>query len=138
MDIIDFPFTRDFRSSTPKPRLPIKITNPHTGKTLLTYGLIDTGADECAIPAEYAVILGHDLHRGIKKNIITGAGETEAYGHTMDIETSGILIKNVVIDFMEGLPTVLLGVRSFLSRFILTVDYKNHSFSLIRHTPDKE
>jgi len=32
------------------------------------YGLIDTGADECAFPASFATLLGHNLQAGqVKK-----------------------------------------------------------------------
>ena len=42
--------------------LPIRIVNSHDpSKFYSTYGIIDTGADECAIPAAIAPILGHDL-----------------------------------------------------------------------------
>jgi hypothetical protein len=35
-----------------------------------------------------------------------------------------------LIDFMPNLNVVLLGVKSFLSSFVLTVDYKKSVFSL--------
>ena len=94
------------------------------------YGLIDIGADECAVPAHYAPLIGHDLQAGVQKSINTGNGVTIAYAHTLSFETHGIKIENVLIDFMPNLNVVLLGVKSFLSSFVLTVDYKKSVFSL--------
>ncbi len=61
-----------------RPYLALNIINPHTKKRIGTYGLIDTGADECAIPAGFAHVLGHDLLAGIAKTVSTGNGETTA------------------------------------------------------------
>jgi len=61
MPITDFPFLCLAPDNRPRPWLPVKITNPHTGLSMATYGLIDTGADECTMPAYIAAQLGHDL-----------------------------------------------------------------------------
>lgn len=42
-----FPFV-DLGDGTARPFLPIKIINPETSRSITTFGLIDTGADECA------------------------------------------------------------------------------------------
>lgn len=130
MDIIDHPFQRLNPDDIPRPWLPIIIKNPHTGKEQPVYRLIDTGADECAVPAGYAPLLGHDLLKGRQKTINTRNGETIAYTHTLSFKFDNIEINNVLIDFLPNLKTVLLGVESFLSNFVLTVDYKNSTFSL--------
>lgn len=44
--------------------------------------------------------------------------------------------QDVLIDFMPNLYFSLLGVRSFLGNFILTVDYPNKVFSLL--LPEKQ
>ena len=69
-----------------RPTLQIRIINPHTGLSQRAYGLIDTGADECAVPAFYAILLGHNLQAGIPKTIYTGNGETVAFAHTTKFE----------------------------------------------------
>jgi predicted aspartyl protease len=130
MEIIDSPFLRFSPDDLPRPWLPLIIKNPHTGQTVNVYGLIDTGADECAVPAHYAPMIGHSLQAGIEKSIRTGNGITAAYAHTLSLETQGIKIENVLIDFMPNLNVVLLGVKSFLSNFVLTIDYKSSVFSL--------
>lgn len=92
--------------------------------------LIDTGADECALPASFAAMLGHNLQAGNAKKISTGNGITTAYGHTTRIRIEGFTTQDVLIDFMPNLNVPLLGVRSFLSNFVMTVDYPNKMFSL--------
>jgi len=107
MDLIDIDFIRAHPDDIPRPWLPVIIKNPHTGKSQCVLGLIDTGADECAIPAGYAPLLGHDLQSGIPKSINTGNGVTTAYAHTLCFEINGIHIDNVMIDFLPNLNVVL-------------------------------
>jgi len=121
------------------PFLKITIVNLSTGKRISTFGLIDTGADECAIPAGFAGILGHNLQAGQTKTINTGNGPTLAYSHTSTIEIHDPLtnavahsISQTPIDFMPNLHIVLLGVRNFLGTFVLTMDYPRQEFSIIR------
>lgn len=130
MSLQDIPFIQISPGDTPKPWLPIVITNPHTGNKVKTYGLIDTGADECALPAQFADILGHNLQKGTPKEISTGNGITIAYSHTVSIETGDFRTDDVLIDFMPNLSIPLLGVKSFLGKFILIVNYKDQNFSL--------
>lgn len=120
-----------------RPILNIRIINPHSGKSYRTYGIIDTGADECAIPASYAYLLGHNLQAGQIKRIRTGNGETVAYAHTTKFEvfhpkTGKLLytVEDTSIDFLPNLHVVLLGVNSFLNKFILTIDYPRKVFSI--------
>jgi predicted aspartyl protease len=102
-------------------------------------GLIDTGADECAIPASYAPILGHNLQAGQTKYIETGNGETAAYSHVTEFEIHHpetgehlYTVKQTPVDFMPNLQVVLLGVNNFLSRFVLTIDYPKKIFSITK------
>ncbi|MFH1825677.1 MAG: retropepsin-like aspartic protease [bacterium] len=127
---IKTPFTKLTPEDSLRPWLPVIIINSHTGKKIKILGLVDTGADECALPARYASLLGHNLEAGFSKEINTGNGVTIAYSHTIDIEVEDYVIKGVLIDFMPNLHTPLLGVKSFLSKFILTVDYHKSEFSL--------
>lgn len=142
MPISNFPFRAIAPGHPLRPILPIKIFNPETGKSLSVWGLIDTGADDCALPASYAKILGHNLLEGDVKKIHTGNGETQAYAHTTRMEIFSIdgrksiyTIEDTPIDFMPNLNSVLLGVKSFLGKFKLTIDYPNHIFSL--NLPEK-
>jgi predicted aspartyl protease len=136
MPIRDFPFTCIQPGGVTRPWLPIRITNPATGLSQNAYGLIDTGADECALPASYAPLLGHNLQAGVERTIQTGSGVTTAYSHTTSITIMnlqgepGVTIDKTLIDFMPNLYVVLLGVKSFLSKFILTINYPSQKFSI--------
>lgn len=131
MELLNIPFTQVSPDDIPRPWLPVVITNPHTSRRIKVLGLVDTGADECALPARYASILGHNLEAGFVKEINTGNGKTIAYSHTVNIKVSEFNIQDVLIDFMPNLYVPLLGVKSFLSNFILSIDYPQQTFSLI-------
>lgn len=136
MPLHQFPFKSIRPGDTPRPWLPIRIINPGNKLIQNAYGLIDTGADECAIPASYAQLLGHNLQSGLTKKIKTGNGITTAYSHTaaldiLDFKGDNIFrIEETLVDFMPNLHVVLLGVNSFLSRFILTMNYPDQTFTL--------
>ncbi len=136
MPIDNCPFTC-FNNIVYRPVLSVRIINPHTKRSFKTYGIIDTVADECAIPAVYAFLLGHNLQDGETRTKGTGNGETIAYIHTTRFDiyhpVSGeflYTIDDTPIDFMPNLSIVLLGVNSFFSRFILKIDYPDKSFSI--------
>jgi hypothetical protein len=130
MSIIAYPFSKIGGNGIPRPILPITISNPHTNKSLKAYGIIDTGADECALPAGFAPILGHNLQKGTPKHINTGNGVTIAYAHTISIKTLDFQSDDIMIDFLPNLSVPLLGVKSFLGNFILTINYLKQTFSL--------
>jgi len=130
VDLLNIPFTKLAQNDIPRPWLRVAILNPHINKKVKVLGLIDTGADECALPASYASILGHNLQKGIEKEINTGNGKTIAYSHTVSIEIENFSTQETLIDFMPNLNVPLLGVKSFLGNFILEVDYPALKFSL--------
>ncbi len=111
MPIKDCPFT--IFDGISRPILPVRIINPHSRKSYKTYGIIDTGADDCAIPAAYAVLLDHRLDAGSKKTVLTGNDSTLAYAHTKRFEifhpeTAELLYttEDTPIDFMPNLRRV--------------------------------
>jgi len=126
----NYPFTIIRPGDVARPYLPITVKNPDTNKQIQVYALIDTGADECAFPASFASLLGHNLLAGQQKKISTGNGITIAYGHIACIIIDEFSTEDVLVDFMPNLYIPLLGVKSFLSNFILTIDYPNKIFSL--------
>jgi clan AA aspartic protease len=126
----NYPFTIIRPGDVARPYLPITVKNPDTNKQIQVYALIDTGADECAFPASFASLLGHNLLAGQQKKISTGNGITIAYGHITRIIIDEFSTEDVLVDFMPNLYIPLLGVKSFLSNFILTIDYPNKIFSL--------
>ena len=131
MPVRNYPFSVIRPGDIARPYLPVTIVNPETDKQIKVYALIDTGADECASPASFAPLLGHNLQAGQLKKISTGNGITIAYSHTTRIVIEGFSTQDVLVDFMPNLYIPLLGVRSFLSNFILTIDYPNKVFSLL-------
>ena len=114
-----------------RPYLPISIINPENEMTINVYALIDTGADECAVPASFASALGHNLQAGSQKEINTGNGITIAYSHTVCLKAYDFSTENVLVDFMPNLYIPLLGVKNFLSEFVLKIDYPEKVFSII-------
>ena len=130
MPIRNYPFLVIRPGDLARPYLPVTIINPDTQKKVKVYALIDTGADECAFPASFAPLLGHNLQAGHLKKISTGNGITTAYSHTTRIIIEGFSTQDVLVDFMPNLNIPLLGVKSFLGNFILAVDYPKKVFSL--------
>ena len=130
MPVSNYPFSITRPGDIARPYLPITIINPETNRHLRVFALIDTGADECAFPASFAPLLGHNLQAGQQRKISTGNGITIAYSHTTRLEIEGFTTEKALIDFMPNLNIPLLGVRSFLSNFVLIVDYPNKTFSL--------
>ncbi|VAX34933.1 hypothetical protein MNBD_UNCLBAC01-1216 [hydrothermal vent metagenome] len=128
--IIDIFFKRIFPNDIPRACLPLVVANPKTKKSFSTYGIIDTGADECAFPLDIAKELGLKLKEGTPKIINTGNGRSTAYSHKVSIDIQGCRLNNVVIDFLPNLHIPLIGVKSFLSKFILTINYPQKKFSL--------
>lgn len=131
MLVENYPFIKTHPKDIARPYIPITIINPENQKEINVYALIDTGADECALPASFAPPLGHNLQSGLQKRISTGNGITIAYSHTICIKAFGFTTENVLIDFMPNLHIPLLGVRSFLNKFSLKIDYPNKVFSII-------
>ncbi|MFH1288248.1 MAG: retropepsin-like aspartic protease [bacterium] len=131
MLVKDYPFITTRSGDIARPYLPITITNPENENQINVYALIDTGADECALPASFASLLKHNLQAGYQKKINTGNGITIAYSHTICIKAFGYFTKNVLVDFMPNLNIPLLGTKSFLSNFVLNIDYPKKTFSII-------
>ena len=126
-----YPFIAMRPGDRARPYLPVTIINPENDQEINVYALIDTGADECALPASFASPLGHNLQEGAEKRINTGNGITIAYSHTIRIKVFSFSTENVLIDFMPNLHIPLLGVKSFLNNFKLEIDYPNKNFSIL-------
>lgn len=133
-----------------RPMLWIRVSNPKLPKSpqVVTLAIVDTGADDCLFPADTAVAVGHVLKSVLPKTISGINSATVAYPHTSRIEILATLanggpstnalytIKNTLVDFMESgnnqkVP-FLLGTKSFLSKFVVTIDYPNSRFSIRR------
>lgn len=137
MPIKNFPFLCIPKDDFPRPWLAIRLINSHTGLFIDTFGLVDTGADNCAVPAFFAEELGHTLKKGLPKTVRTAGGLTTAYSHRTQVEIYDIrtkkcvyAIKETSIDFMPNLHCVLLGVKDFLAQFELHINYPKFIFSI--------
>ena len=126
----------------PFPFLWVRITNPDTGLGLITLALIDTGAADCAFPADVARRLGHDLQAVNPKVVHTANRQTTAFPHTSRIEVMGVELDgspsekvlytepDQLIDYTCGLEAFLLGQHNFLARFVLKIDYPRQTVAL--------
>jgi hypothetical protein len=138
-----YPFTRftypdGSREHRAYTRLPLRIRNPATRQALVTWGLVDTGADLTILPAEVAVRLGHKLKRG-RTSITGGIEQTElvTYAHTFEIELLSANLKRTLwstgpreFDCLDSNPPTLIGVEDFLCHFRLQVDYPTQQLEL--------
>jgi len=150
MAIDKFPFTRLSPVGQYKPYLYVRISNPKSSISMTIPALIDTGAEDCALPGWYAVKLGHNLRKGHNCRSVHGiGGATEAYAHTCTLEVldmkgglkspvidyeNVVISKSSLFDFVENwnMTFAILGVNGFLRDYILTIDYPNHLFSLTK------
>lgn len=95
--------------------------------------LLDTGADHCILPAEFAELLEHNLEQGEPSDIVGISGNVQTlYKHTMQIKIDGheFQTPDVLIAFSPTVKNPILGVKTFLSNFILTINYPSKRFSL--------
>ena len=130
MPINNYPFRQVTSNKSMRPMLEVKYINPHTGKSLPTWALIDSGADNCVLPSSFAEVLGHNLEAGERVDIVGAGGDSFGYKHTMKMEIDGFQTEDVMICFLPNLHQPLIGVSSFLSNFKLTIDYPKQRFSL--------
>ena len=112
--------------------LRIVLTNPENKMDYSCHAIIDTGASDCVFPDSAAYILGHVLEKGLKREVETARGKATAWAHKVCMEVNGYKVGPVLIDFIPGLKSHLIGVRSFLSKFILEIDYPNKKFSIYK------
>ena len=112
--------------------LGVTYINPHSKKHVKLKALIDTGADLCLLPSEFAEILGHDLTAGYETELSGINGNSKAYKHTVIIQIPGFSTDEVLVCFKDDLKLPILGVQTFLRHFTLTIDYPNGVFSLTR------
>ena len=122
------PFLR-IQDGISRPYLPVTYENPNTRQVVRVLALVDTGADECALPSGFASVMGYELLKGESRSIMTGNGITTAYRHTLVLRIYDLHLEDVSVDFLSGLTTPLLGVRSFLYKFTLKIDYPNREFA---------
>ena len=112
--------------------LPVRLKNPSSGHELVTYALIDSGADECAFPEVIAATLGHKM-KGPSVQIETTLGVSgpgKVFKHTFDVEilhpTSRVVVKSfqrLLVACVTAQIPPLLGIKGCLEHFCVTLDY---------------
>ena len=126
--------------------LPVVVTNPVTGESLFSYGLIDTGAFDVAVPGFLAEQIGINVTDGQKIDSGTAGGTIKVYLHDLNIEIFGFKIDkgkfqitnqihsaiNASIGCCPDLKTLLLGRFNFLDHFILSINYLDQNFPLTK------
>ena len=150
MPIKEYPFLAihsdgrvEVQSQSSRPILWVRVTNPHAQVAIIIAAIVDTGADECTMPAGLAGALKHNLKSVASKSIHTAGGTTEVYPHTVRIEILDVLpngkpnkskvlyiINEGLFDFAKGLPVPLLGRKTFLDNFNLYIKYPARKFSI--------
>lgn len=138
---LNFKFFKTTADSPARPTLPLTLTNPINGRSFKTWGLVDTGADCCAMPASLASMIGCDAKKGWVKQIATSNGVLNAFSHQVEIGlhsvagdnfSDHVVLREILeVDFLPNLDTTLIGTN-FLSGFQLTIDYSIHQFTLTR------
>ncbi len=135
--LLNYPFGQFYPGNPYRPLLNLWLTNPENQFARPATGLIDTGADRCAIPAWLARELGHEITNTQYEECNTASGITRAYKHTFTIDifdienkTKLLEVHQIKIDVVEGLQQVLIGVDDFLAEYILTICYPDHFFSI--------
>ena len=130
MTALNMPMRAISPGGTKRPYLNVIYINPHTNLKHKAIALIDTGADCCVVPRFYAEILGHHYDKGNPKAILGVNGQANCYSHTMQIQIPNFCTDEIQVIFSENIKEPILGVRTFLMHFCLTVDYPNNTFSL--------
>jgi hypothetical protein len=143
MLIKDYRFT-SLSNAPARPMVWVRVVNPDTNLAIIALAIVDTGADDCAFPADVATKLGHKLESVAAKKTDTASGQTKVYAHTSRVDiletlANGMFGKKVLytirdapIDFVEGCSAFLLGRKNFLSKFVLTVDGPRQRFSILK------
>ncbi len=109
------------------------LTLYHGAKKISVLALVDTGADECLFPGEFATILGHNLTKGKPRTFTGIGGAITAYLHQTDIRLGShkARINIYYSDDWNKLGFGLLGQNGFLIKFDALFSRRDKEFSLI-------
>ena len=116
-----------------KLKVPIRVVNLETGKSIPTLAIIDTGADHCTFPSMITLNIGLSLDEKSKSQKGTrgiSGEEQETYKHWVRIE----LLDSNRIKVIRSLDVIantlkrndippILGTEMFLDKFHLSVNY---------------
>ena len=109
-----------------RPVIPIEIQ--HANLEVPYEVLVDSGADVCIFDSDLAPVLGIDLVKGIKKQILGATGFPEdMYIHTVRIAVGDFSFK-VEVGFMGMRANTygIVGQKGFFDKFIVKFDLENN------------
>lgn len=153
MPIVEYPFTYPNIISKAWPRLPIEVFCAKSGSREKDWALIDTGAMNIFLPAEYVKTMNIQMTDENEIEIFTAGRKRKGHRYKVHINIYRILemgdddhvyvpenivvhLNNVAVDFVPSLKYPILGVRGFLEQYVFTINYKREQFSI--RTPSKE
>ena len=110
----------------------VSLTLFYGTKKLNVLGLVDTGADECLFPGEFARLLGHDLTKGKPRTFAGIGGAITGYLHQTDVKLGPYKFRvNIYYsDDWNKWGFGLLGQNGFLTRFDAFFSRKEKEFLL--------
>jgi len=111
----------------------VSLTLFYGSKKLNVLALVDTGADECLFPGEFAKLLGHNLTKGKPRTFAGIGGAITGYLHQTDVKLGPhkFRINIYYSDDWNKWGFGLLGQNGFLTRFDALFSRKEKEFSLI-------
>lgn len=113
-----------------RPILPVAIV--HNKIEILTFGLVDSGADECSFPGSIGRDLGHNIEKGKQRDFMGVGGKVTAYLHQNYIQIQDIRIRcdTYFSDEWNDWSFGLLGRHGFFTHFKVLFDYPNKRFTI--------
>ena len=101
------------------PRLPVVFRNPHNGRELPIFCLVDSGASDILINTEIAHALGIEVERGEPRIYAGIGGVVTGYQHTITIRVMNDDHEFTVVCGVLPLPAYdgLLGQRGFFDNY---------------------
>lgn len=110
----------------------VSLTLFYGTKILNVLGLVDTGADECLFPGEFATLLGHDLSKGKPRTFVGIGGAITGYLHQTYAKLGPykFVVNIYYSDDWNKWGFGLLGQNGFLTRFDANFSRKDREFSL--------
>ncbi len=124
---IQLNFTEEIAYEENPAGITIFVSLQHGERLLRVEAKVDTGAEVCLFTNETGRRLGLSIEQGEPIKLGTLAGQLEAFGHEITIQTGQLSFQSVVyFAKYPGLPRNILGRRGWLRNLKLAViDYDN-------------
>lgn len=114
-----------------RPIMPLALF--YGAKKINVLALVDTGADECLFPGDFAKLLGHNLTRGKPRTFAGIGGAITGYLHQTDVKLGPYKFRiNIYYsDDWNKWGFGLLGQNGFMTRFDVLFSRKDKQFAII-------